>query len=126
MGKAWRLTEADRERITTMREAGASCGQIAAAVGCSVSAVSWQCLRLGAEPPNPRSLNDVPTTPKVSKRGDHVVRRFTVDEDAQILALEAEGFRPIEIARRLGRPPNSVLGRIMTLARREARMEGRV
>lgn len=125
MGKSWRLTAADRERIATMREAGSSCGVIAAAIGCSVSSVSWQCLRLGAEPPNPRALKDVPATPKAVRRGDHMVRRFTVDEDAQILTMEAEGLATVEIARRLGRPPNSVLGRIMTLARREARMEAR-
>ncbi|GEP09876.1 helix-turn-helix domain-containing protein [Methylobacterium gnaphalii] len=123
MSKPWRLTEADRERIATMREAGKSCGQIAAAIGCSISAVSWQCLRLGAEPPHPQRLKEVPTVPGSVRRGNHIVRRFTADEDAKLVELEAEGLTTAEISRRLGRPPNSVLGRIMTLARRDARME---
>lgn len=51
------------------------------------------------------------------------MRAFTPDEDARLLAMEAEGVKRSVMARRLGRKPNSVRGRLMVLARHEARRE---
>ncbi len=52
-----------------------------------------------------------------------MVRRFTVEEDAQLLGLEKAQLKVSEMARLLGRPANSIRGRLMTLARRDAREE---
>lgn len=84
-------------------------------------AVDYHCLRRGAEIPKP---NRSPMFKKrEERRGNHVVRRFTADEDAMILRMELEGRGVCEIARRLGRPHNSIIGRMMTLARQEERQE---
>ncbi|WP_339543485.1 hypothetical protein, partial [Pseudomonas sp. JAI120] len=56
-------------------------------------------------------------------RGGHIVRPFSAADDALLLTLEAQGINIAEIARRISRKPNSVKGRLMTLARRDARAE---
>lgn len=118
-----RLTEADHERIVQLREAGRTMGQIASVLGCSASTVSWHCLRLAAEPPKPqRPRVGLVSSAEVFRNG-HVVRRYTTEEDERLLALEAEGLSLSEIGRRLGRRHNSIRARLMTLARRDARLE---
>ena len=62
---------------------------------------------------------------KVAFRGGHVVRRFTAFEDAEILRLAAEGVSRNRIAKQLGRRHNSIIGRLMTLARHDALAEAR-
>lgn len=90
-------------------------------LGMTPGAVDYHCLRRGAEIPKP---NRSPMFKKrEERRGNHVVRRFTADEDAMILRMELEGRGVCEIARRLGRPHNSIIGRMMTLARQEERQE---
>lgn len=116
-----RLTQQDFDRICAMREAGKSFEQIGRAIGCSAKAVSWHCLRLGAEGPKPTKLWDGIKGPAVCIRNGHEVRRYTPDDDALLLSLEAEGLAIAAIARRTGRRPNSVRGRLMTLARRQER-----
>ena len=59
----------------------------------------------------------------VVNRGGHIIRRFTVEEHEQLVALDLTGARICDIARKLGRRPNSIIGRLMTLARRDARLE---
>lgn len=51
----------------------------------------------------------------VTVRSGVTVRRFTPEEDALILSRKAEGARNSDIAKELGRKPNSILGRLMTL-----------
>jgi hypothetical protein len=116
-----KLTEEQIDRICEMRESGKSYGTIARVVGCSVGAVSWQCLRCGAEPPTAKPIKV--REPGEFQRGSHTVRGYTPEEDALIIALAIQKFPRTVIAKRLGRKPHSVLGRIMTLARREARLE---
>lgn len=118
-----RFNDADYERMAEMRERGLSCAQIGILLGCSTELVSWTCLKLGADPPNAKPLRDCIVGPAVMARGDHLVRRFTPDDDALLIGLESEGLNPSQIGRRMGRAPNSVRGRLMTLARREARRE---
>lgn len=118
---AQKFTRDQLDALAEMREAGMSCARIARRLGMSRGAVHWQCMRLGVVAPEDRGrVPVVPETPLVARRGDHVVRRFTRDEDARLLALEAEGLSIGEIARRLGRPANSVRGRLATLARHDA------
>ncbi|GLS44419.1 helix-turn-helix domain-containing protein [Methylobacterium brachythecii] len=120
---ARRISDSDRERMAELREQGVMLKDIAAEIGCSESSVWWHCLRIGAEAPKPRSLQVEYTGPMVMTRNGYPVRRFTADEDARLLALEAQGLREIDIARAIGRRRNAVVARLMTLARREARME---
>lgn len=101
-----------------------SYGQIAIAIGKGISAnaVSWHCLRLGAELPRKTRLRpNYHLEQPVMKRGKHIVRAFTPAEDAQLTVLSLQGLGDTAIGRALGRRPNSVRGRLMTLARREER-----
>lgn len=118
-----RLGPEQLERMIAMRESGAPYSKIAAALGCSQGAVRWHCLRLAVEPPKGTRPWDRLKGPPVVRRGSHLVRRFTPEEDARLLALEAQGLNNNAIARRLGRRWNSVRGRLMTLARRDELLE---
>lgn len=106
-----------------MREAGNSCQAIANKLGMSVGAVSWHCLRLGADSPKTKHNTARPTGPMLVRRSGHIVRRFTEKEDQVLIEMDLAGERVCEMARRLNRPPNSVRGRLMTIARREERLE---
>jgi hypothetical protein len=107
--------------MAAMRERGLSLGQIARAIGCSESWVNWKCLQMGADHPGAKELSNLTLGPAVCKNG---TRRFTADEDAKIVALEKQGANPAQIGRQLGRSRGSVLARLMTLARHEARRDG--
>jgi hypothetical protein len=109
------------DRIVAMREAGKTYEQIGRALGCSAKAVSWHCLRLGADSPRPTKLWDGIVGPPTFGRNGHTVRRYTVEDDALLLKLERQGLPIATIAQRMGRRWNSVKGRLMTLARRDER-----
>lgn len=89
----------------------------------SPSAIHWHKIKHCAEPPSRVAIPAVPTTRKLERRGDHVVRRFTQSEDAQLLALAKQGLSDTEIGKRLSRRTNSVRGRLHTLARHDDRRE---
>lgn len=108
------------QKDVALRERGLTFGQIARKTGMSSSAVSWYCLREGAESPRVVLRPRVQIAGQVVQRGCHTVRRYTPDEDRQLLEMEAAGLRLSEIGRALDRRRNSVLGRLMILARREA------
>lgn len=120
-----KLTQSTLDRIAELREANATYDVIGSEVGLSPGYVSWLCLKHGFEPSNPTGWTAWETVrgPVVMKRGDHVMRRFTPEEDQRLLALEAEGLTYNAIARQLGRSRNSIQNRLMTLARRQARKE---
>ncbi|WP_421792809.1 hypothetical protein [Hyphobacterium sp.] len=109
--------------ICEMRERGLTFGQIALKTGIHKETVNWHCTRNAADPPGARPLAEDIVGPAVMKRGDHIVRRFTPDEDRQILAMRQRGMRPADIARKIERKPHSVAGRLITLARKEQRRE---
>lgn len=116
------FTDQDYATIAEMREKGKSYRQIAAKFGCSDKAISWHCLRLCVDPPKPRPLRlNYHLEQPVMKRGNHIVRAFTPDEDRKIVELDLAGKTTTEIGRALGRKWNSVKGRMMTLARRDER-----
>lgn len=106
-----------------LRETGMSCEAIARRLDMSIGAVSWHCLRLGADSPNTRGKIPVARGPAVTRRSGFTVRRFSPDEDATITRMDLAGATTAEIAHTLGRPWNSVRGRQMTLARHQARRE---
>lgn len=105
-------------------ESGEKTGrEIAAELGVSIGSFNWNMLREGASPPNARVLPARAPGPAVVKRNGHIVRHFTEEEDALMLALSIEGKTTSEIARAIGRRWNSTRGRLMTLARHDDRKE---
>ncbi|MCJ2143678.1 hypothetical protein [Methylobacterium sp. E-066] len=118
-----RFTPEQHEQMAEMREKGRTYGQIALAFGCSESTAYWTCLRLGADRPGSRPLQSHAAGPEVVLRNGRPVRRYSAEEDAQLLALAEEGRGDSEIGHIIGRRPNSVRARLATLARHEARSE---
>ncbi|WP_449409964.1 hypothetical protein [Methylobacterium komagatae] len=114
--RRYHWTPEQLDRMADMVEAGIPRPRIAAAMDANVAAVEWQLLRLGVV--GPRS-GKVGKGGKDYVRGERIVRRFTPEEDAQLLLLEAEGLGTSEIGRRLGRAHHTVIGRLATLARHE-------
>lgn len=113
------LTDDQLDRMAEMRERGLGYARIAEILNVSQDAVEWQCLRLGALPPPERRYSPNRRSP-VYQRGNVTVRAYTPFEDARLLALAPVVTSRAEIARRLGRSRNSVVGRLLTLARRDA------
>ncbi|GBU17258.1 MULTISPECIES: helix-turn-helix domain-containing protein [Methylobacterium] len=118
-----RLTDADIERIAEMRGRNVPMAVIGLALDCSASSVNYHCLRLGIDAPKTAKCTTHVIGPMLVQRSGHVVRRFTPEEDTRLLALEAEGLTPTEIARALGRRHNTVTARLATLARHQERLE---
>lgn len=120
-----RITEEQLERAIALRERGWSLRRIAELIGaCSPQALSWHFLARAVDPPKPAALRvDFHLRCPVMKRGAHVMRAFTPDDDARLIELERQGATVSAIGRALGRKPNSIKGRLMTLARREERAE---
>jgi DNA-binding CsgD family transcriptional regulator len=116
-----KLTEDEIEQIGVLRAKNYTRDAIAAEIGCSVGSVEWCCLMHGFEASKPPRFRT--TRPKPCIRNGHVVRPYTPEDDAELLALEAQGKRYAEIARVMGRKINSIKGRLCTLARREAWLE---
>ena len=127
MSKRPNLTKAQVERIVelrTKRRWGVEV--IAREIGCSKGSVDWALLREGADIPGANhQIRKIPDEPVVRMRNGSPVRLFTTADDKLLLELEAEGLNPAEIGRKFSprRLPNSITGRLRTLARREARLE---
>ena len=108
-----------------LREAGMAVPRIARRLGMPDTVVEYHCLRLGADSPNAAARQDPVIRVTQYRRNGRVVRRFSEVEDTRLLGLRTQGIGVNEIARQLGRCRNSVIGRLRTLARREARDEAR-
>lgn len=127
MGGRRILTDPQVDEMASLREQGWTLRAIAdrftaAGTKVSVGSIGWQCLRVGADlPAEKRRPIDRRSGPIV--RGTHVIRPFTPDEDQKLLALEESGMAIAAIGREIGRRQNSVRGRLMVLARAEARLE---
>jgi DNA-binding CsgD family transcriptional regulator len=116
------LTPEEREAIATLRgDQGLSFRKIAKLLGVSQGTVEYRCMADAIERPGTLPLTRPYNGPMIMRRGDFQIRRFTPLEDDWLLTLEGKGLRPCEIARKLGRRPNSVKGRLMCLARRDER-----
>ncbi|MDI7773756.1 hypothetical protein [Asticcacaulis sp. EMRT-3] len=119
-----RLSDAQIDEVVALREAGWTMTAIAARFGVKKSLIEWHCLRLGAEPPDRLyALRRVPEQPSAYVRAGRLVRLYTRTEDERLLALACAGQSQSRIAQALRRSVNSVTGRLMILARREARAE---
>jgi transposase-like protein len=127
MTKRPNLTPEQVERIVelrTVKRLGVE--QIAREIGCSKGSVDWALLREGADIPGAKhQIREIPDEPVVRIRDGRPVRLYTKADDQLLLKLEAEGLNPAQIGRRFtpARQPNSVTGRLRTLARREDRLE---
>lgn len=128
MSKRPPLTDEHLNAIAELRgDRGWSAARIAGHLQVSPGAVEWAFLRLGVEKPGAedKPLPPVPTERAVYYRHGKPVVRFTTADDAELLRLEREGLTYAEIGRRMRptRLPNTIQGRLLTLARREARAE---
>lgn len=117
------------------REAGKSFGKITRLIQArfnvklSESAISWHCLINGADSPRTerKLLPQTAPGPVSYDRGaGHMVRRFTPEEDQRMQVMDRSGMSRAAIARELGRRPNSILGRLATLARQDLRRDGKI
>lgn len=121
------LSDLQIEEMAELYEAGWTYARIAehftrAGTPIHAATLHWQCMRVGADAPPHRWRT--PTQPAAPySRGGRVVRPYTADDDALLNVLDQQGFAYAVIARRMGRKPNSIKGRLMTLARRDARAE---
>lgn len=104
-------------------EAGEKPRRICKDLGISIGLFNWNMLRLGADPPGAKVLPARAPGPAVVKRNGFTVRHFSAAEDRALEELASEGFGDTAIGRQIGRRPNSVKGRLMTLARHAARRE---
>jgi hypothetical protein len=117
------LTMEQKEFAATKREAGWSHARIARQLGVSPGSVAWHCLKVAADPPKAKPIDATMRGPALYDRNGKPVRRFTPEEDQQILTMRLAGKTPTQIGRALKRRHNSIVGRLMTLARHEARLE---
>lgn len=122
MSKRPPLTDMEKEIIAEKRSRGVSINTIARILKRSPGAVQWHCLIHGIESPRqmpPRT--NFYLFQSVVKRGNTIVRAFTPEEDARLVALDRDGLNYSDIGRALKRPRNSIQARLATLARREER-----
>lgn len=117
MGGRRILSDAQLDVMAELREAGRTYKWIArhftdAGTPVTESTIAWQCLRLGVISPHC-------TQASFSRGPTRMGRPFTDEEDARLLALEGQGLSRAAIGRAIGRRPNSVAGRLYTLARRD-------
>ena len=109
--------EAIAELARMREERGLTLGQIALRMGVSRGYISYVCMEHGIQRRGvefrPGSLP--PGT--VVKRGGHVVRTFSPEEDDHIQRRRSEGASTITIGAELGRNQSSIRGRLLTLAR---------
>lgn len=129
MGGRRILSDPQLEEMAALREKGWGIDRIAAhftAAGTPItgSAICWQCLRLGADAPS-RLRRNCPSAMSLRpyRRNGRLVRPYSSEEDEVLRMLDRQGARYSEMAQRLGRRENSIRGRLLTLARHEARAE---
>lgn len=112
------LSKAQIDRIVELREVGKTMEQIARLVGCSASTCNWHCTTHGVvSPKHGGKFLGRRLGPDVVKRGDHVIRRFSEEEDKLIEVMRIAGHGPSAIGKAVGRRCNSIIGRLATLAR---------
>ncbi|MBL4641576.1 MAG: hypothetical protein JKX86_07115 [Verrucomicrobiales bacterium] len=127
MGGKRILSDAQIDEMCALREKGWGTRRIAehftnAGTPISEGSVSWQCLVNGADaPPRLRGKSAQASAPY--RRNGHLVRPYSADDDALLRILDMQGCPVAVIARRLARKPNSIRGRLATLARQDARAE---
>lgn len=124
---ARKLTQAQIDAACAMRERGVGVREIARRLSTADApiaphVVEWTCLIWGADlPPHRRQSSAANLRPY--SRGGRIVRPFTPEEDAVVRRLAMDGATPSIIGARLGRKSQSIVARLATLARHDARAE---
>lgn len=114
-----KLTTEQVTEMAELREQGWSYKRLGARFGITPGAVHYRCLTMCAVSPRSRSLGrSTPRSAKVAGFG-RVVRPFTPEEDAKMLALAEQGLTSCAIAAVTGRAKSSVRVRMLTLGVRE-------
>lgn len=127
MGGKRILSDEQIELMCQLREKGWSIEWIAdhftrQGTKVSANAINWQCMVHGADaPPHLRGKHTQAAAPY--SRNGHTVRPYSAEDDRLLLELARSGARRAEIAAKLGRAHSSIRGRLLTLARRDARRE---
>lgn len=115
------LSEADRERVTELAEAGFSAKRIGAVLGKHHSTVQWCLYSSGLRAPSYGSNPGGSYT----RRDGRVVHRFSPAEDRYIEQLRVEGLALRDIARKASerfgtqRTHHTIRCRLVMLAARE-------
>lgn len=125
-----KMTEQQFQRACELREGrGLSSNKIVSQLKLDITAgaLDWHFLINGVDPPQAKPRRDqfYSLAGREHQRGAFMVRRFTREEDEIVQELSKQGLRIADIARSLRPPrrPNSVRGRLATLAREESRQE---
>ncbi|HVJ44680.1 MAG TPA: helix-turn-helix domain-containing protein [Dongiaceae bacterium] len=120
-----RLSEAEIAAIEELRGRGWSYERIGRKIGRSHSTVEYACRHyvIEVEGRPPAIVAPAYRGKPVIKCRDRTIRRFSPEEDAELLALAKQGVNNMEIGRRLGRLHQSIAVRLETLARLEDRRE---
>lgn len=124
-----RLSDAETMAAIAEREAGVKVRPLARKYGVTSGHLDWVFLRNGVVSPDQvkRGIRRRNMEKRAAKRGDHMVYRFTPEEDVLIQRLSSEGVNNTEIGKSLFPPrkPNAILGRLLTLARHDEIQERR-
>lgn len=124
MGRRFcKFTDDDFMIMADMRERGFTQEQIARGFNCSANNIHWHCLKQGIEGSRLGRTQPPAKEPTQVKRGNHVVRRFTEAEDKILREMSERGAKVHEMAKALNRRPNSIDGRLMTIARHDERAD---
>jgi hypothetical protein len=127
MRRIAKLSQDDLDRAFQMREVeGLGFPEIARRFGVSPGCIAWHCLTHGVDLPTElRRQTAIPVRKPVNYRAGRVVRVFTAEDDAFILRLAAQGVSAHLTGKQMVPPRagSSVLGRLHTLARHQARAE---
>lgn len=119
------ITEAHKEKIAQLRgERGWSYGRIGQVTGLKSDRVAWHCLANGIDSPRTKRVPPPYNGPMQYRAGNNIVRRFTPEEDAQMLQLRLQNKGYHAIGKIMGRAHNSIKMRLATLARRDERLAG--
>lgn len=118
-----KLTASQVAEIVDLVEAGAKPITLAGRFGVSANAIDSRIRNAGVVRHGGKFHRNPPIAPASYTRGGKTVRLFTRAEDDQLRELEAQGLKPSEIARRLGRNTNTITARLVTLALHEEASE---
>jgi hypothetical protein len=120
-----KIDDKNLARAIDLRETqGIKVSRLARMFGVSTGALSYHFLRAGVLTPEQLDRGAIFSRVEpgaVVRRGNHVVRRFTPDEDAFLRAEKAKGRSLSAIGREMDPPrrPHTLLGRLYTLARHD-------
>jgi hypothetical protein len=120
------------EEMVELRSKAWSQKRLAERYGVSISTIGYHCLMNAADPPVVQPMPKQRTEPYTRWHGQRPVNPFTPEDDKLLLALDLQGLRTAAIAREMSksfpdrpRKPNTIRGRLATLARRDRLAEAR-